>query len=163
MMDEISKGTTQARIDSLFHFDRKFARVGSKRLASAIQLHTAPASPSVKDAKSTTKGAKKKGAKDAKASGAKASGAKAKASTADSAAAAAGAQPVEADDSEAKDGTAPQQPAGRKRMRKAAQTTGAAAAGSGRKRRAPAMNADAPLALVEGAPEEDAADGELCD
>ena len=42
VMAEISKGSTQARIDSLFHFEHRFAKVGSKRLASAIRLHNAP-------------------------------------------------------------------------------------------------------------------------
>lgn len=155
MMDEISKGTTQARIDSLFHFDRKFARVGSKRLASAIQLHTAPATPFVNGAMRVAKAAKRKGAK-------------AKASAAASAAAAGGAQPVGADDGEAtaNDGTTQQPPASRKRLRKAAQTTTRQpSAGGGRKRRAThRWSADASLELKgQGEREENEDDGELCD
>ena len=40
MMAELDKGVTQSRIDGHFAWERRFARVGSARLASAIGVHT---------------------------------------------------------------------------------------------------------------------------
>ena len=67
MMAQIESGAAQATLDGHFSFQRKFARVGSTRLASALELHTLPPQGKKGAAAKARKPAPAKGAQTAKA------------------------------------------------------------------------------------------------